>query len=92
MNTCKICGAPAPEGKELCWICEHTKLHPTGSKPETEGNGTMQEEETTADHYEAIRHELYQVWESIDELKRERRLMYRLKERAKKWIQRLKSH
>lgn len=23
MNTCKKCGSPAPEGKDLCWICEH---------------------------------------------------------------------
>lgn len=23
MNICKVCGAPAPEGKELCWMCAH---------------------------------------------------------------------
>ena len=33
MNTCKKCGEPAPEGRELCWCCRHTKLHPTDSKP-----------------------------------------------------------
>lgn len=30
MNTCKKCGAPAPEGKEVCWCCGHEgKLHKT---------------------------------------------------------------
>ena len=25
---CKICGDTVPQGKELCWCCEHTpKLH-----------------------------------------------------------------
>lgn len=23
MNICKLCGAPAPEGKDLCWMCAH---------------------------------------------------------------------
>ena len=23
MNTCKKCGGPAPDGHEICWICEH---------------------------------------------------------------------
>lgn len=23
MNRCRICGEPAPEGKELCWFCKH---------------------------------------------------------------------
>lgn len=23
MNYCKKCGSSAPEGKELCWLCEH---------------------------------------------------------------------
>lgn len=28
---CSVCGSPAPEGKTLCWCCEHEKkLH----KPE----------------------------------------------------------
>lgn len=26
--TCPVCGDPVPEGKTLCWCCEHgTKLH-----------------------------------------------------------------
>ena len=29
MNKCKKCGEPAPEGRELCWCCRHTKLHPS---------------------------------------------------------------
>lgn len=31
MNYCKSCGAPAPEDKDLCWICEHT---PKLSRPQ----------------------------------------------------------
>lgn len=28
LPTCKICGATVPNGKELCWCCEHgPKLH-----------------------------------------------------------------
>lgn len=34
MNRCKKCGEPAPEGRELCWCCKHTKLHPADPKPE----------------------------------------------------------
>lgn len=34
MNTCKKCGDPAPEGRDLCWCCRHTKLHPSDPKPE----------------------------------------------------------
>ena len=33
-NRCPICGDTTPEGKLLCWCCEHTsKLHPM-EKPE----------------------------------------------------------
>jgi len=92
MNTCKICGEPAPEGEEFCWCCKHTKLHPTGPKPETEENEEKQEEENPVDHYEAIRHEFYQVWESIDELKRGHRLIEKISMRVKRWIQQLRSH
>lgn len=33
MNKCKKCGEPAPEGRELCWCCQHTKLHTDEPKP-----------------------------------------------------------
>lgn len=23
MNTCVCCGEPIPEGRMVCWICEH---------------------------------------------------------------------
>ena len=23
MNTCKKCGGPAPDGHDICWLCEH---------------------------------------------------------------------
>jgi len=30
---CKKCGDTVPQGKELCWVCEHTpKLHPMEPK------------------------------------------------------------
>lgn len=25
MKYCKICGATCPEGKEICWVCEHER-------------------------------------------------------------------
>ena len=24
VDTCVCCGAPVPEGRQICWICEHT--------------------------------------------------------------------
>ena len=34
INKCKQCGDTAPEGKDLCWCCEHDgKLHPMTEKP-----------------------------------------------------------
>lgn len=47
MNKCKKCGEPAPEGRELCWCCRHTKLHPTEPQPEKRkaiGQGEEQHE------------------------------------------------
>lgn len=32
LPTCKRCGATVPPGKDLCWCCEHTKLHPMETK------------------------------------------------------------
>lgn len=40
MNVCKICGESAPEGKERCWICEHTHRLPQ----------TVQKAERTAEN------------------------------------------
>lgn len=102
MSTCKQCGAPAPEGEDLCWCCKHTKLHPTDPKPEqekTEQEQPEQHEDDLLDHYKAIRHEFYQVWESIDELReqvekkhRMHRIVEFIKKRAKKWTQQLRWH
>lgn len=99
MKTCRICGGPAPEGDDLCWGCRHTKLHPTDPKPETEENEPKQKECASHDHYEAIRHEFYQVWECIEDLqqeveqkKRRHQLAEFISKRTKKWIQQLKSH
>lgn len=89
MNTCKQCGEPAPEGEDLCWCCKHTKLHPSDPKPEPEETVQKQPEVDLPDHYEAIRHEFYQVWDSIEELRQKQSWVKRLikfaKERAKRW-------
>lgn len=100
MSTCKQCGEPAPEGQELCWCCKHTKLHPTEPKPEPENLESGQQENASDDHYEAVRHEFYEVWEAIDDLRMKeaqkthygRRLAKLISKRAKKWIQQFKSH
>lgn len=26
-DTCVVCGAPVPEGRMVCWICEHKYEH-----------------------------------------------------------------
>ena len=100
MSTCKQCGEPAPEGEDLCWCCRHTKLHPTEPKPEPENLESGQQKIASEDHYEAIRHEFYAVWEAIDDLRPKdtlithygRSLAKLISKRAKKWIQQFKSH
>ena len=32
VDTCVCCGAPVPEGRQICWICEHTD-YPTADEP-----------------------------------------------------------
>lgn len=102
MNTCKQCGEPAPEGEDLCWCCKHTQLHPSDPKPEPEETAQKQpeqHEDDLPDHYKAIRHEFYQVWESIEEMReqmekkhRMHRIVEFIKKRAKKWTQQLRWH
>ena len=38
LKKCKICGDLAPPGKEMCWCCEHAKLHPTEPKEKEKKN------------------------------------------------------
>lgn len=32
VDACVCCGAPVPEGRQICWVCEHT-TYPTADEP-----------------------------------------------------------